>query len=313
MPMYAIRDVSLFVKVVGHGYPLLLMHGGPGLDHTTLDALEPLAHRFTLVFYDHRGNGRSTGAAATMTFDNLVADAEALREMLGFERWAVLGHSFGGHVALEYALRHPERVSHLILMDTFGDARRTRESAPAILARRGYGAGAVEAARRFFGGELRPKEMLPLVRKFLRAYFYRIRLRDAPHAVVAAFRMKMRPEALVFGFGTLLRNWSVMDRLGEITMPTLVLAGREDFLYPPEHQAILADRIPGARLEIVEHAGHNPQDEQPLETLRILREFLGAPEAQGATRAAHAGAGIDRQVGADAPSSPFAEVIEART
>ena len=54
MTTLRIRDVSLYVKVVGHGHPLLLMHGGPGLDHTTLSSLEPLADRFTLIFYDHR-------------------------------------------------------------------------------------------------------------------------------------------------------------------------------------------------------------------------------------------------------------------
>lgn len=96
MTTLRIRDVSLFVKVLGQGDPLLLMHGGPGLDHTTLDTLEPLADRFTVILYDHRANGRSTGATETMTFDNLVADAEALRETLGHERWSVAGHSFGG-------------------------------------------------------------------------------------------------------------------------------------------------------------------------------------------------------------------------
>jgi proline iminopeptidase len=97
-----IRDASLFVKVVGQGYPLLMMHGGPGLDHTSLLPLEPLADQFTLIFYDHRCNGRSQGAEfSTMTWENLTADAEALREKLGFDQWAVLGHSFGGNVALE--------------------------------------------------------------------------------------------------------------------------------------------------------------------------------------------------------------------
>lgn len=57
-----IRDVSLFVKVMGKGYPLVLMHGGPGLDYTTMLSLEPLADQFTLVFYDHRCNGHSEGA-----------------------------------------------------------------------------------------------------------------------------------------------------------------------------------------------------------------------------------------------------------
>src|SRR5512138_2910515 len=122
MPNMKIRDASLYVEVVGRGDPLVLMHGGPGLDHISLTPFRELADRHTLVFYDHRCNGRSTGASVTsMTWENLTADADALREALGFERWAVLGHSFGGHVALEYALRYPDRVSRLILLDTAAD------------------------------------------------------------------------------------------------------------------------------------------------------------------------------------------------
>src|SRR5512135_2910713 len=88
-----IEDVSLFVNVVGHGYPLLLMHGGPSEDYVSLLPLEPLADNFTLIFYDHRCNGHSEGAEVTsMTWENLTADADALREALGFQQWAVLGH-----------------------------------------------------------------------------------------------------------------------------------------------------------------------------------------------------------------------------
>jgi proline iminopeptidase len=110
MTMIPIRDVSLFVEVVGHGYPLLLMHGGPGADHWTMLPFRRLADRYTLVFYDHRCNGRSEGAPVTsMTWDNLTADADALRERLGFVKWAVLGHSFGGNVALDSASYHRTR------------------------------------------------------------------------------------------------------------------------------------------------------------------------------------------------------------
>jgi proline iminopeptidase len=262
MTMLEIRDVSLFVKVMGHGYPLVLMHGGPGLDYTTLSSLEPLADQFTLIFYDHRANGRSTGAAESMTWENLTADADALRQSLGFDQWAVLGHSFGGQVALEYALRYPERVSQLLLFDTCGDAWWHEENAPEMLRKRGYSAATVDAARRFYNGNLRPDEVRPIVMKFLRAYFYRLRLWDVPRALISGLRMKMRHEAHVFAFGTLLKDWSVMDRLGEIDMPTLVLAGRADFLFPPEHQAILADRLPNAQLEIIERAGHNAHAER---------------------------------------------------
>ena len=135
MTKMSIRGISLNVKVIGNGYPLVLMHGGPGADLYTLMSFRPLADQFTLVFYDHRCNGRSEGAEVTsMTMENLTADADALRQALGFEKWAVLGHSFGGFVALEYALRYPHSLSHLVLVDTGGDISWPQENAPKVLA-----------------------------------------------------------------------------------------------------------------------------------------------------------------------------------
>jgi proline iminopeptidase len=276
-----IRDVSLFVKVMGQGYPLVLMHGGPGLDHSTLLSLQPLADEFTLVFYDHRCNGRSEGAdVSSMTFENLTSDADALRKTLGFDQWAVLGHSFGGNVALEYALRYPQRLSHLILMNTGGDQSWVNQNAPKILAKRGYRASAVEAARRFFNGQVTPNEYLPVFMKFMGAYSYHSSIWYHPIVLTLALKvglgppMKIRPEATIFGYSQPLQGWTVMDRLNEIDVPTLVMAGRYDFLFPPEHQAILADRLPNAELVLIECAGHNPQDEQPAEVIQALKHFL---------------------------------------
>lgn len=283
MTRMRIRDVSLFVQVVGQGYPLLLVHGGPGLDHTSLLPLESLADQFTLIFYDHRCNGRSEGApVSSMTFENLTADAEALRQELGFDRWAVLGHSFGGNVALEYALRYPDSLSHLILMDTGGDAWWTQHNAPELLAKRGYSAAAVQGARRFFTGQMTPDEYFPIVFKFVGAYMYHSSVLYHPALMALGHQMGLgpptqyRPEATIFGFSRLLTGWTVMDRLSEIKAPTLVLAGRHDFLYPPEHQAILADRIADAQLEIIECAGHNPQIEQLTELTQIIKSFMRA-------------------------------------
>ena len=269
-----IRDVSLYVKVMGAGVPLLVMHGGPGLDYTTLSSLEPLADEFTLIFYDHRANGRSSGAVDSMTWENLTADADALRHTLGFEDWAVLGHSFGGNVALEYALRYPARVSRLLLLDTCGDAWWAQHNAPEILRKRGYRAATVRAARRFYNGQLAPAEVSRIVFRFMGAYFYHLGLLSLPHALIAGLRMKRRPDAHVFAFSELLTGWSVMDRLHEIEAPTLVLGGRHDFLFPPEHQAILADRLPDAQLEIIERAGHNAHAEEADVVIGIVRRFL---------------------------------------
>jgi proline iminopeptidase len=289
MTTMRIGDASLFVEVMGRGDPLLLMHGGPALDHYSLLPLRRLADQFTVVFYDHRCNGRSVGPPVTsMTWENLTADAEGLRQKLGFERWAVLGHSFGGHVALEYTLRYPDRVSHLVLMDTGGDSWWPRENAPRILAGRGYSPRTVALVRRFFTGQVAPRDVSRASLRFLSAYYHRRRLPLlwllARELVSGEWRTEFRGEALTFASGELLRGWSVMDRLNEIKVPTLVLAGRDDFLFPPEHQAQLAAAIPDARLRIIERAGHNPQAEQPAELFAALRQFLGAAPAHGPTQ-----------------------------
>ncbi len=273
-----VRDASLYVNVTGTGYPLLLMHGGPGADHLTLLPFRELADQFTLIFYDHRCNGRSQGApTSSMTFENLTADADALRRTLGYDRWAVLGHSFGGHVALEYALRYPGSVSHLVLVDTGGDSRWSQRNAAELLASRGYSPEKTELVRRLFNGEFEPRQMALILMRIGSAYYSRPSLSLVARELIRGeWRSKMRPEAMIFGGRHLLKGWTVMDRLGEITAPTLIVAGRDDFIFPPEHQRELAAGIPHARLELIDRAGHNPHAEQPAPVMRAIRDFIAS-------------------------------------
>ena len=273
-----IRDVSLFVEVVGHGRPLALMHGGPGADLFTMLPFRRLRDDFTLIFYDHRCNGRSVGAPiSSMTWENLTADADALRQHLGFDRWAVLGHSFGGHVALEYALRYPSSLSHLVLVDTGADSRWARDNAPRVALERGFPAEKAELVRRWFHGESDPQRMLSDLMSLGALY--------SPHANLWSLMglvtggewrslLHLNPDALIFAGRTLLDGWSVMDRLREIEVPTLVMAGRDDFIFPPEATHELASHIPNATLRIIERAGHSPQSEQPGEVMEAIRQFF---------------------------------------
>jgi pimeloyl-ACP methyl ester carboxylesterase len=284
--MVSIRDVSLHVEVLGDGYPLVLMHGGPGADLYTMLPFRRCADQFTLIFYDHRCNGRSRGAAVeSMNWENLTADADALRQNLGFDRWAVLGHSFGGHVALEYALRYPDSLSHLLLLDSGGDSRWSQENAPQLLAKRGYGPKRAELARRWFNGDFEPREMMPIFWRIGGAYAHATGLRALFQAgrdlAEGAWRSRMRAEPLIFAGRQLLKGWTVMDRLDEIAVPTLVIAGRDDFVFPPEHQAELAAGIPGAHLCIIERAGHNPHSEQSGEVMSAVRAFMSGKEVPG--------------------------------
>lgn len=291
MPTIPIRDTSLYVDVVGDGYPLVLMHGGPGLDHWTLEPFRRCADRNTLIFYDHRSNGRSLDAPVeTMTWDNLTADADALRRHLGFEQWAVLGHSFGGNVALEYVLRYQRSVSHLVLLDTGADSRWPRVNAAGIAAQRGYGPDKQALIRRWFSGDFTPDEWLSMFSQIGAAYYYKqLDMEGLVKAIPASEGPTFRPEPLIFAGQHLLKDWSVTDRLHEITVPTLVMAGRQDFCYPPEAQQELANGIPNARLKLIDHAGHNPHDEQPDEVFEALAQFLptrvAAPPAMAASPA----------------------------
>lgn len=274
--MVSIRDTSLFVDVVGHGHPLVLMHGGPSADLWTLLAFRQLADQFTLVFYDHRCNGRSVGSpVSSMTWENLAADADALRQELGLDKWAMLGHSFGGQVALEYALRYPKTLSHLILLDTGAEGRWLQQNAPDLLARRGHSAKQVTLVRRWFNGEFSPREYFPIFVRIGSAYCYGnylwLTVRDAMRG---AWRSKIRPEAMIFAGRELWKGWTVVERLGEISVPTLVIAGRQDFVFPPECQEQLAAGIPRAQLNIIDRAGHDPHSEQPTQVMQAVRDFI---------------------------------------
>ena len=292
-----LRDVSLYVDVVGHGDPVVLMHGGPSADLWTMGAFRRLADQFTLIFYDHRCNGRSTGPpAVSMTWENLTADADALREHLGFDRWAVLGHSFGGHVALEYTLRYPQHVSRLVLVDTGADARWSRDNAPRVLSQRGHSPAKVELVRRWFSGEFESREYLPIFWRISSAYMpnhgWRGMLRELAEG---GWRSRIRPEPFQFAGRSLMPGWSVTTRLGEITVPTLILAGREDFVFPPECPHELAAGIAQTQLVLVDGAGHNPQDENPDQVMAVLRPFLADSDTRSGSLGLSRGQPLTRQ------------------
>src|SRR5580658_5150988 len=118
--------VRIYYKALGSGVPLLLLHGGPGADHSDfLPALQPLARRCQLVLIDERGSGRSERLEDPKgyTLNHMVKDIERVRRHLKLPRLVVLGHSFGGILAQAYAVRYPKRILGLVLAGTGSSAR----------------------------------------------------------------------------------------------------------------------------------------------------------------------------------------------
>src|SRR5262245_32941049 len=113
----SVGDVRLYVESRGQGYPILVLHGGPGLDHHMFgDYLDSLTDEFTLILVDQRGHGRSDRASdATWTLERHAADVSALAAAMALKDYAVLGHSFGAFVALDHAVRFPGAAAQTII------------------------------------------------------------------------------------------------------------------------------------------------------------------------------------------------------
>lgn len=260
------RVSGLHVEVVGDGPPLLVAHGGPGANHTLYRTLDPLASRRRLVFWDHRGHGASGPLPdRQVEMIDFADDAIRVADSLGIEAFALFGHSFGGWVAQEAALRHPDRVAALVLAGTTpGQLGRTESPSddqgppppPAL----------VELMSRVPKDDTEMKEIY----RALGPHFLRGADTTAYDALVAS--TDLSADTMVRVFDALAR-WSSVDRLGEITCPTLVLAGRHDvFCSVPQHERI-ARRLADPDLVVVDGAGHLMWIERP-EVLDLLDDWL---------------------------------------
>jgi len=267
MPVANINDNELYYTIAGRGIPCLMMHGGLGLNHTyMLNGFRPIEDTLEMIHYDHRGNGRSGSPdPATLTHEQFAADADALATHLGYEKVAVLGHSYGGFIALEMAVRYPERISHLILFDTaasmdYGEEiqaniQRKKPSPEILQALQMSPANNEEFAANLAG-------IAPLYFKHFDPELADSLLKDT------IFRLEGRPTEEEQ------QAYNVKDLLSEINIPTLILVGREDFICPPLQAQILHDGIPDSELIIFEDSGHFPNIEEPDLFFNVLRDWL---------------------------------------
>jgi proline iminopeptidase len=252
---------------------LVVLHGGPGFDHGYLrPGLSPLARDAQLVFVDLRGQGRSARAPLeSCSLEQMADDVAALCRRLGIARPVVFGHSAGGFVALHLALRHPAVPAALILCHTsptlapFPDA----DPPPGVAERGGPQAAAVAA--RLFGGDFSTEVQEGFGRLVLPLYAAPGR-EHVPERIMAL--SPIETDIAAHFFSRRAPHYDVRPRLGEITSPTLVIAGRHDWVCTPAAGRALADAIPGAQL--VELAsGHFGFAETPGPFLRAVRAQLG--------------------------------------
>ena len=257
----------------GSGTPLLLVNGGPGFDHTYLHiaaAWDTLAKNRRIIFYDQRGDGRSSTVAKGQSCNlaDQIADLEALRAHLGFDKVDMLGHSWGGYLSMAYAARHPEHISHLMIVDSaapkFSDTLFLfAQIFPEITERRnGY----------TFADELGDKAASDAsIHDYLTMLFYSAEKRDAFVAQMSASAYSKQVFQSVISD---LPRFDLNPEIVKFKFPVLVITGRYDINVAPLVAYNIHKAIPGSHFVVFEKSGHLPFYEEPDQFVRVTEEFL---------------------------------------
>jgi len=284
--------VILYVKSVGQGTPLVVVHGGPGASHDyLLPNLYQLASSYRLIFIDERGSGRSPRLEDTKqyTVEKMADDVEAVRKALQLGKIALLGHSYGGVVVQAYAFKYQANLSHLILASTFSSTRALNE----VLARLKQGMPAEKRAR---------LEALEKAGLFGKGEIWERGRYTDEYATLAwgvgyfPALYGARPDANYDPLeGNTKNSWELyremwgahgefvvdgnlkevewLERLAEIKVPTLILVGDHDQSDPAMSREMNA-RLPGSKLVVLPESGHMTFVDQPELFTRAIREFV---------------------------------------
>jgi proline-specific peptidase len=279
------RSRETWYRVVGDGdepgkVPLLLLHGGPGAPHDYLESLESVAATGRrAIFYDQLGCGNSSRSEASLwNVETFVDEVGAVRDALGLERTHLFGSSWGGMLAMEYALTQPTGLTSLVISSSpasiplwASETKRLRAELPADVQRV---LDEQEAAGRTDSPEYEAATM-----EFYKRHV--CRLEPWPEGIVRTFgKLVENPDVYSYMQGPnefvitgTLKDWDITGRLGEIDVPTLVTSGRHDECTP--RQAEIVHRgIPGSEWVVFENSSHMQFAEEPERYLEVLDDFL---------------------------------------
>lgn len=269
-------DLSLYYEILGGGpgTPLVVLNGGPGVDHTYLhcsDVWLKLSEHRPVLFYDPRGTGRSTRLAAgqTCNYRDQLDDLAALLDHVGWAQPDLLGHSFGGNIAMGFVARRPDRVRRLILVDSGAP----KDLAESMLFDQLY-PDVYERLDGFtFAEALGDDDAFRA--SFMTYYtmlFYSPKHRDAFMATASADGViRAVNEAL----WTDVKRYDLWPELAKFRLPTLVVTGRFDANIAPATAFKIHKAIPNSQFAVFEQSGHKPFYEEPEAFQALVEAFIG--------------------------------------
>jgi proline iminopeptidase len=263
-----VNGTRLFYNRIGRGQPMLMMHGGLGMDHTLLRSHDPLADRVELVYYDHRSHGRSDRASpASFRLSDLHDDAASLLTQLECPRAVIYGHSYGAWLALGFALRYPDRTAALVLCGgaavfdyaevALANAQRRNPGLTAELIEALSTPPATDAAYRDMFSRIQPLYFHRFEERY-RTAFADIQFSTSAYAVGAAQ----------------LATLNMIDQVESLRCPVLLIVGDDDFITPAAQSYRIAERAADAEVVEVASCGHFPFLERPTEYMSALRGWI---------------------------------------
>jgi proline iminopeptidase len=282
--LVAVADTKIYVEERGRpsGFPLLVFHGGPGLDHTMFaDYLDPLTDdgRYRLVLVDERACGRSDRSAPpeTWTLDRMAEDISDLAASLGVENaYATLGHSYGAFLVLQHAVDHPGRPRGTIVSAGMADAR-WLDQVDAQLA----GFEPIDLREQVTASWARETEVeTEQEARALLDEQWPFHFREPRGASLGDYRRRTRglgryaPDVIRHFATAHYGGIDVADRLADLAHPVLVLAGRHDRTCPVGASEELAAQLPNAQLVVFEESAHMMFVEEQERYVATVRQFL---------------------------------------
>ena len=270
--------VTIWYEVRGTstGRPLVMVNGGPGFDHTYVlcsDAWDAIARGRRVVFYDQRGNGRSSALrkGQSCTLGDQIADLDTLRRQLGAASIDLLGHSWGGYLVMAYAARHPDHVAHLIIADSAAP----KWSETEFIFKYAFPDQVEDQGVTDFQDAMGDSTaMRRSLQQYLGMLFVSTAKRDEFLSHSSQYRYtRSVNEAL----NADLARYDMWPVLPTLRMPALVLTGRYDMNVAASTAWKIHKAIPGSRWEVFEESGHLPYFEEPGKFVSVVEGFLGTP------------------------------------
>lgn len=273
-------DGSLYYTEYGSGTPIIVVHGGPGLDQGYFKPqLLQLAENNRLIFYDQRGSGESLVTKLDeehLNFETFVADIETLRKSLGLDKFVLLGHSWGGILAMQYAIAHQDHLLALILANSgAGNFKGNELFNKEFEANAKDIPGNIQALSNYEAfSKLNKKELSKIHRDVFTIYFYN-------HDDAKDISLDMTVESAQGGYKVreimsklyLQPDFNIYPKLKELKVPTLIITGKQD-INPVSVAQDIHNAIPNSELVVIDKSGHFPYIEQPSQFFGAINEFL---------------------------------------